>query len=184
MEPSELRDHFVKFPYRKEIRENGDINNGGIDLVKEPHRIEEIHEAESLPWLKKFLVDVNSHDGIFMTFGCVFGNVEDSFCGYIDFSIRPSGEVSAKERISEIDRQFMSYLHDVMPKGETRQQAMEYAEHTSRWILSPLEIYGEFYSKVNLTIDADGESGAAWLVDHLRHFLVEVYPSLPHKNSL
>ncbi|HHL2712810.1 TPA: hypothetical protein ACQ39K_004431 [Yersinia enterocolitica] len=180
MEPSELRDHFVKFPYRKEIRENGDINNGGIDLLKEPHRIDEIHEAQNFPWLKKFLVDVNNHDGLFMTFGCAFGNVEDNFCGYIDFSIRPDGPKSAKEIINEIDHQFMSYLHDVMPEGETRQQAMKYAHHISHWLHSPLEIYGESYSKVNLTVDADGEDGAAWLVDHVRHFLVEVYPSLPH----
>lgn len=71
----------------------------------------------------------------------------------------------------------------MMPEGETRQQAMKYADYTSRWTLSPLEIYGESYSKVNLTVDADGESGAAWLVDHLRNFLVEVYPSLPHEKS-
>ncbi len=36
MEKSRFTDHFTLFPYRKEVRDNGDINNGGIDLIKDP----------------------------------------------------------------------------------------------------------------------------------------------------
>lgn len=72
-----------------------------------------------------------------------------------------SSDNDKRKEFNEIDHQFMSYLHGVMPEGETRQQAMKYAHHISHWLHSPLEIYGESYSKVNLTIDADGEGGAA-----------------------
>lgn len=63
MERDSFNDHFTRFPYRKERHEDGQINNGGIDLVAEPGRIDEIHEALDVPWLKRFLQDVNSPDG-------------------------------------------------------------------------------------------------------------------------
>lgn len=30
------RHNFTRFPYRRDVRENGDINNGGFDLIQFP----------------------------------------------------------------------------------------------------------------------------------------------------
>lgn len=55
MERDTNNDTFVKFPYRREIRDDGEINNGGINLIKEPHRINEIHEVKDALGLNYFL---------------------------------------------------------------------------------------------------------------------------------
>jgi hypothetical protein len=68
MEKAKVNDHFTRFPYKKQVRDNGDINNGGIDLVKEPERIIEIHELNDWPWLKRFVQEINAPNGLFMTF--------------------------------------------------------------------------------------------------------------------
>lgn len=172
------RHNFVVFPYRYAVRDNGDINNGGIDLTTNPERISDIHEVADYPWLRNFLVTVNAEGGLFMTFGCVAGSVTHSFCGYIDFSLRPETPESLKMSLGILDEQFYAYLTQAMPEGETRTQGIKYAQSILRWNLSPLEIRGEFYSKVNLTFDALEEEGAAWAVEHVGYFLTKVYPTL------
>jgi len=174
------RHHFVKFPYRAQERPTGEVNNGGIDLIAEPERINEIHEVESFPWLKNFLVLVNAKDGLFMTLGCVAGYVEGSFCGYIDLSIRPTASLLHREKLPNLDEMFYAYLERAMPEGETRTQALKYAHSILHWTLSPLEIHGEFYSKVNVNFDAAQEDGVVWAIEHLAFFLTNEYPLLPH----
>ncbi|HGW3646901.1 TPA: hypothetical protein ACNIB0_001441 [Citrobacter koseri] len=172
------RHHFVVFPYRYQVRDDGEINNGGIDLTTSPGRISDIHEVEDYPWLRTFLVMVNAEGGLFMTFGCVAGPVSNSFCGYIDFSLRPGTPEQLKKDLVMLDERFYEYLTQAMPEGEIRTQGMKYAQSILRWNLSPLEIRGESYSKVNLTFDALEENGAAWAIEHVCYFLTKVYPSL------
>lgn len=175
------RHNFINFPYSYEIRDSGEVNNGGIDLTSEPDRIDEIHEVSSYPWLKEFLRLVNSKSGMFMTFGCAAGVINNSFCGYIDFSLRPASPTLLKERLINLDELFYEYLSQAMPEGEIRLQGIRYARNVLRWTLSPLQIRGESYAKVNLTFDTDGPEGAAWIFDHLGFFLTKEYPSLPHE---
>lgn len=113
-----------------------------------------------------------------MTFGCVAGPANNSFCGYIDFSLRPGTPERLKKGLVMLDEQFYEYLTQAMPEGEIRTQGMKYAQSILRWNLSPLEIRGESYSKVNLTFDALEENGAAWAIEHVCYFLTKVYPSL------
>lgn len=176
------RHNFVKFPYRRQQRDTGDINNGGIDLVTEPERINEIHEVESFPWLKKLLILVNSKDGVFMTLGCVAGHLDDHFCGYIDFTVRPLASHKFRENLINLDEMFYDYLKKAMPEEETRIRALEYARSILHWTLSPLEIQGECYSKVNVSFDARQEEGVIWAIDHLGFFLINEYPLLPHSD--
>lgn len=42
-------------------------NNGYIDLKKEPHRIEQIHELDGWPELRDFVAQLNTPRGFFRT---------------------------------------------------------------------------------------------------------------------
>ena len=45
----------------------GEQTNGGIDLVQEPHRIDEISELKSLPGMRPILLTLNAPDSEFIT---------------------------------------------------------------------------------------------------------------------
>ena len=172
------RHNFVVFPYRPSEREDGESNNGGIDLVKEPARIEEIHELYGYPWLRHFVTRVNSPRGLFMTFGCAIGVIDDASCGYIDFSFRPDAPVKLRDHLVDFDKLFISYLLDAMPDEENRRNAIPYAEQILDWNISPLEILGHKYSKLNLTFHARQAEGAEWAIEHIGYFLTVHFPSL------
>lgn len=170
------RHNFTKFPYRSQIRENGDINNGGFDLVQYPEKINDIHEVNEYPWFKDFITNINKKDGLFMTFGCAIGYEEPFIYGYIDLSCRPSVPERIKNEIDNLDVNFYEYLSQAIPDGETRQQATQYIQSILLWLSSPLEIYGESYSKVNLTFRERQEDGLKWAFNHLSYFLTEYFP--------
>lgn len=56
---SRATDGFLFFPYPPD-HSNGRTNNGGIDLVRRPERIEEITELSELPGLRRLLTQLNS----------------------------------------------------------------------------------------------------------------------------
>lgn len=170
------KDHFTRFPYRYEVRDNGDINNGGFDLVENPEKINDIHEIKDFPWFKDFIAKVNSHNGKFMTFGCAIGYENDILYGYIDFSLRPDVPEELKSNLVNLDMQFMDFVSDSIPDEATRQQAIQYLQKLFLWTSSPLQIYGESYSKVNLTFRERQQEGLVWAFDYLTYFLTEFYP--------
>ncbi|TBM14379.1 hypothetical protein EYY83_12255 [Hafnia alvei] len=169
--------HFTKFPYRYEVRENGDINNGGFNLIDSPEKINDIHEITEYPWFKEFIKQVNSPDGLFMTFGCAIGYEDEMLYGYIDFSCRPDAPAVIKDDLVNFDNQFYEYLSKAMEDEETRQKAIQYAQSCIVWLASPLEIYGESYTKLNITFRERQQDGLAWAFDHLTYFLTEYYPN-------
>lgn len=171
------RVHFIRFPYRKDIRDNGDINNGGFDLVQFPEKINDIHEITDYPWLKDFIIRVNDKAGIFMTLGCAIGYEGDILYGYIDFTCRPEAMDAIKEDLITLDNQYHAYLSQAIPDEETRQRAIEYVQHILLWLASPLEIYGESYSQINVTFREREQDGLKWAFDHLAYFLTEYYPA-------
>ncbi|AGO56554.1 hypothetical protein SOD_c35960 [Serratia plymuthica 4Rx13] len=186
MKSSDQNDHFIKFPYRKEIRENGDVNNGGIDLIKDPARISEIHELEGAPWLYNFIEKTNSKHGHFMTFGCVYGrnsnNNNGMLYGYVDFSFRPEAPIALRKDVSSLESMFYQYLLETMISlgEENPSQAIEYAQSCFVWEHTPLEIYEQTYSKLTVVFRAPNDDVADWSLGHLEHFLNVAYPSLPH----
>ncbi|EGO8461992.1 hypothetical protein ACP26F_14470 [Franconibacter pulveris 1160] len=171
------RVNFNRFPYRREVRENGDINNGGFDLILFPEKINDIHEITEYPWFKDFIQRVNSKTGIFMTMGCAIGYEGDVLYGYIDFTCRPEAIDAIKEDLITLDNQYHAYLSQAMPDEETRQRAIEYVQHILLWLASPLEIYGESYSQINVTFREREQDGLKWAFDHLAYFLTEYYPA-------
>lgn len=180
MEDNSHNDHFVKFPYRPAVRENGDINNGGIDLIKEPHRINEIHELEGAAWLKEFIEETNKPDKLFMTLGCVWGQEDGKpIFGYVDFSLRPEAPAKLRSLLHQLDEDFYRYLHNAMvsAQAENPSEATQYARNCLAWELTPLEIYGQTYQKVTLVFRSPNHEIAAWIWGHLNYFLNAYYNS-------
>jgi hypothetical protein len=112
MERSKFNDHFKLFPYRKDFKD-GRTNNGGIDLVKEPQRINEITEAQDFPELKQFIVDMNAPDSPYMTLGCEGGYDSGIFHGYMEFSFRDPDIANNIQFISKIDKEFIAYVSSI-----------------------------------------------------------------------
>lgn len=80
---------FQLFPYRHDF-ENGRSNIGGIDLTKEPERIDEIHELSEFPRLKQVVYDINVQPTPIMTLGCLIeqDNITKIWHAYFDFCFR------------------------------------------------------------------------------------------------
>ncbi|WP_312980066.1 hypothetical protein [Atlantibacter sp.] len=179
MERAKINDHFTRFPYRKEIRDDGSINNGGIDLIAEPERIVEIHEIKDWPWLQRLVEDVNLKAGHFMTFGCDFGLDDNYYAGFIEFSFRPSMRQPTTEDLRILDEHFYKWISGLYSDDKSEPSAIDYCRGSLSWEYTPLEYHGT-YEKVSVWFRATVPEGAEWLINHLRHFLVEIYPSLPH----
>lgn len=182
MEKDKINDHFIRFPYRKEVRDDGNINNGGIDLIENPERIGEIHEISDVTWLKRFVSEINAPGGHFMTFGCDYGPLDNYYAGYIDFSHRPSMRHSDTNDLRIIDEHFLAWISELYQDDISEPNPIEYSRAMLHWEYSDLEYQG-IYEKVSLWFRAQAPDGCKWLLDHVRYFLVNVYPSLPHVKS-
>lgn len=69
---------FKGWPFSaEERREDGEINNGAINLVLYPEKIDLIHEATEKNGLRQLLLYLNRDDGAFITLGCSYGQLED-----------------------------------------------------------------------------------------------------------
>jgi hypothetical protein len=76
IQPNPHKDDYKLFPYRLDLTD-GRTNNGGIDLVRELYRIDQISEHEGFPELRQFLIKVNGENSLFMTLGCEANKSED-----------------------------------------------------------------------------------------------------------
>lgn len=79
--------HFKRWPYIPELRDDGDHNNGGIDLITHPDRVSLIHEATEDNGLRPLLVELNKPGGRFMSLGCASG-LDGSYDSYVEFTLR------------------------------------------------------------------------------------------------
>lgn len=80
---------YYYFPYPPDYAD-GRTNNGGIDLLREPYRIDEITELKSLPNFRSILLRLNGPDSEFMTLGFEAGAQDAFFDGYLEFAFRDS----------------------------------------------------------------------------------------------
>lgn len=103
-----LEKTYQKFPYRADF-ENGRTNIGGINLTKEPERIDEIAELANLPRAKQAVYQLNAQNTAFMTLGCAFGELKTFFGGYIEVCLRPEIDGSLID-IMHLDELFFEYL--------------------------------------------------------------------------
>ncbi|VFQ47384.1 hypothetical protein [Desulfoluna butyratoxydans] len=105
-------DSFTVFPYRKDYSD-GRTNNGGIDLLKEPYRIDEISEARSFPELRNLILQFNAENGKFFTLGCESGYDENGIhYGYIEFAFRSQELASDLKLNEELDEKFYAWVRN------------------------------------------------------------------------
>ena len=84
---SRVHSGFLFFPYPP-CSDGGRTNNGGIDLVHEPNRIDEITELRTLPRFKSLLLDLNSPSSEFFSLGLDAGEQNEGYGGYVEFAFR------------------------------------------------------------------------------------------------
>ena len=101
---------YVQWPYRVDL-EDGRTNIGAIDLTRNPERIDEIHELNNMPILKKRIGLLNSEDNGVMTLGMLCEKCPDTgtWHSYLEFGFRPDYDYSAIN-LSEVDSLFYNYL--------------------------------------------------------------------------
>lgn len=102
--------HWGFFPYPQNF--TGDrTNNGGIDLTKEPERINEISELEGLPNLKKAFVSLNTEKTPFMTTGFLHDKSEQNnlYLGYLEFCFKPHINFSQLDYVN-FDNSFIQFV--------------------------------------------------------------------------
>ncbi|AUU35443.1 hypothetical protein [Proteus mirabilis] len=172
MEQDKFNEKFTKFPYRSDFID-GNKNNGGINLVEHPEKIEEIHEILEYPFMKDILLKINSTDTIFMTFGCDFGVQDNHHCGYIDFSYKSNLIPNDYTKIRNLDSEFYQYLSSLnVPWGEVG-TPVDYAKSALYWEYSDLVVYdSQKYEKVSLWMKAREYSALEWLATHFCNFLI------------
>ena len=99
---SRVSDEFRFFPYSPD-HENGRTNNGGIDLVREPHRVDEITELAEVLSLRQIVTDHVRPDSPFMTLGVDAGPRDGFFDGYLEFAFRNAASASEENYRRLID---------------------------------------------------------------------------------
>ncbi|PWK42204.1 hypothetical protein [Pseudomonas sp. OV226] len=110
MKKAETEDGFQEWPFRAEgISPDGDRNNGGIDLIAEPHRIDEIHEATTENGLRYVLEALNAPGGLFMSLGCLSA-FDDLYHSYVEFTFRDHVSAIDESNILAIHERWQSWL--------------------------------------------------------------------------
>jgi|GEM_PF-1433662 hypothetical protein len=106
--------HWGHFPYAPNYTEDR-TNNGGIDLTKEAHRIDEIHELEGLPRIKKAMTLLNSSENPFMTTGFLHDRKDENslYLGYLEFCFRPDVDFTQVD-FQNLDELFLEYILEKM----------------------------------------------------------------------
>ena len=101
---------YIQWPYRVDL-EDGRTNIGAIDLTRNPERIDEIHELNNMPILKKRIGLLNSEDNGVMTLGMLCEKCPDTgtWHSYLEFGFRPDYDYSGIN-LTEIDNLFCNYL--------------------------------------------------------------------------
>lgn len=99
---------YQKFPYRAEF-DNERTNIGGIDLTREPYRIDEIRELDGLPKTRQAIYELNKQNTAFMTLGCAFGDLDIYWGGYLEICFRPSINTQGLD-IMRLDELFFENL--------------------------------------------------------------------------
>ena len=180
MEQDKQHDRFVTFPYPPETYSDGSVNYGGIDLIQETQRIDEIEEAKRSPNLRRLVEEVNLQDGLFMTLGCDYRQLEQGVSGYVDFTFRPGLPASLTDDAVNLDDYFWAYLAKQEIQHHISDGAMvNYARSALKWSWSELALKQSRSKKITLAFCCQRSEDAEWCLDHLRHFLVTEFPALP-----
>ena len=173
-------DDFRLFPYRANTAD-GRTNNGGIDLVQEPHRIAEITEASTFPELRALLVEANGEGSPYITLGCDAGPEDQRFQGYIEFSVRPQ-YADHSSVLLNLDSAFTTFVKQY---GDSEVDWNEYCAQTLRWesaIFSFKATPDVDQHKVTVWYQFNNQQEAATFVTTLTAFLLD-HVAIPTQNT-
>ncbi|MFV3380276.1 hypothetical protein [Pseudomonas sp. NY15354] len=131
-------DGYQVWPYRAEaVSPDGDRNNGGIDLLAEPHRIDEIHEATKENGLRYVLEALNSQDSPFMSLGCLSGE-DGHYFSYVEFTLRDHAQAANEKTVMAVHDRWQSWIEEKdaefpgLAQALNERSAWEYREFSLR----------------------------------------------------
>ncbi|WP_054064887.1 hypothetical protein [Pseudomonas asplenii] len=81
-------ENFQNWPYIPQLRDDGDHNNGAVDLIENPEQISIIHEATEENGLRPLLIELNNPGGKFMSLGCASGIDGEAYFSYLELTHR------------------------------------------------------------------------------------------------
>ncbi len=172
----QVTDGFRFFPYPPN-HENGRTNNGGIDLLQHPERIDEITELEKVPVLKPFVEKLNGSASRFMTLGFEAGVWNDSFCGYLEWALRDPALARRAGVYQEITDAFVAWVAKDYPEWS---QAVDQATVAE---VQAFHYQGVFHGdRATFWFRAPNQDGFEGLVRLLGHFLLRQY--VPTETSI
>lgn len=159
---------YVQWPYRVDL-EDGRTNIGAIDLTKNPERLDEIHELDNMPILKKRIGLLSSDNNGVMTLGilCEQDPADNIWYSYLEFGFRPDYDYS-EINLAEIDSLFYKYVSST--QGDVFAKALQ---PFLIWERQNVTLYGNkpshMYS-VFLAVEEQShvEQGFSHLIDWLR----------------
>ena len=109
-------EHFQRWPYVPQHRDDGDHNNGAIDLVVNPDRIGEIHEATDANGLRPLLIELNGATGQFMTLGSASGFDDDAYHSYLELTYRNQEQARDIEAIHAVSDAWEQWVKSKYPE--------------------------------------------------------------------
>lgn len=118
MEQSEMKKiedstSYKVWPFQSaEVSINGDRNNGGINLLENPHLIDVIHEATEENGLRSLLISMNAPNRAFMTLGCLTGVVDGDYYSYVEFTLRDQELARNEEAIKDVYRSWLDWSNE------------------------------------------------------------------------
>jgi hypothetical protein len=111
---SRLHTGFWHFPYPPDGSEDR-TNNGGIDLVREPERIDEITELKTLPNFRSMLLDLNGPKSQFFSLGLEAGEQNDEFFGYLELAFR-NPSLATEDSYRRLLQSFVTWVSRKQPQ--------------------------------------------------------------------
>ncbi|ELP25040.1 hypothetical protein ACTUSZ_10020 [Pantoea eucalypti] len=169
---------YIDFPFPATRNADGSVNPCGFDLTLETGRLEEIAVLNRSVNLRRLVEEINLQEGLFMTLACDWQQQADAICGFIDVAFRPDLPQHGHEEALQLEASFYRYL-----AGQEKQHQMpaeslvNYARSVLDWSWSPLRQRQRDYEKITIQFYCPQADDAEWCFDHLRHFLVSVYPA-------
>jgi hypothetical protein len=103
-------ENFKIWPFREEgQRQDGEKNNGGIDLVVHPEQIDKIHEATPTNGLRQLLQYLNREAGGLQSLGCAAGLDGDRYFSYFEFTLRDRNLAQVESWPQQFERRWLDW---------------------------------------------------------------------------
>jgi hypothetical protein len=174
---SRATDGFRFFPYPSD-QESGRTNNGGIDLVKNPERIDEVTELAAIPCLRRILSRLNGPGGRFMTLGCEAGPQDGFYDGYIEFAFRDSA-TATEANYRHLVESFADWVSAEYPEVASNIHASFVAE------VQHFHLHGKPHGdRITLWFHTMNQEACDQLLQILAHWLMEKYSPEVSKTKL